>query len=154
MRGKAFLKQEECSCENLTLPPSSFFFSSLSLLCCHSYLFFKEEDSEQVKISQTNSQEVKNAPFKRLFCIYSLLFQLSSSLLLRQPCLECPWERLPLERIPLPPSVVRTSLVKDVPMTRGKTKARINRKDNKKMKECITRYKKLANITQKHNMKL
>lgn len=73
MRGNAFLRIEEFSCGNLTLSASSFSFSSLSLLCCQSQLFFKEGGCEQEKPPQTNSREVKNALFKRLFCIYSSL---------------------------------------------------------------------------------
>lgn len=56
----------------------------------------------------------KKPLFFFFFLHWLLLLELSSSLV-KVASLQCPWERVPLVYIPLPPSVVRTSPPRDTP---------------------------------------
>lgn len=59
----------------------------------------------------------------------------------------CPWERLPLERVPVPPSVIRTYPTKDLATAKGGKKQIKNKKskqidkDNKKDERIVVKQK-------------
>lgn len=141
MRGNAFSRIEEFSCENLTLSASSFSFSSLSLLCCQSQLFFKEGGCEQEKPHKQTAERWKMLFLKGFFASIPLQFSFLHLYREGSPV----WSALGSA---YPWCVHRCHhlwwgrpQLKTCPWKKGKTKARINRKDNKKDERIVEKQK-------------
>lgn len=120
----AFLRIEEFSCEDLTLSTSS----SSSSSCPPTALLSITAFLQRGKLSRKNLtnrgwKERWKIHLKKIFyvyfCICCLLLWLKLISIAKGPCPERPWQCLLLLCIPLPPSVVRTSSAKDVPMKKG-----------------------------------